>query len=646
MRQEEAAESLDGPLLILAGAGAGKTKTIVHRILNLIKSGVNPHSILAITFTNKAAKEMRERVNLLLDTDKSLNLPISMRERPFVSTFHALGVHIIRENAQLIGLNRHFVIYDRADSKKAVKDALETLGLNKESNDPGNILSEISRAKGDGLSMNEYRNKNGNNYRSRIVSSVWEKYDVALAKEKALDFDDLLLKTMNILKENPVVRERYAKIWTHIHVDEYQDTNGVQYEIVGLLVGANRNLCVVGDIDQNIYSWRGATIENILNFEKDYSDAKVIILEENYRSTKNILAAANNVIKKNAMRREKNLFTKNAEGEKIRLTVNYTETDEARDITDTCKDLIGKGTRPREIAVLYRANFQSRVLEESFLKKEVPYQVLGVRFFERKEVKDVLSFIRAALNRESAGDLVRIINIPPRGIGKATMMKILAHDEAGLTRAMKIKINDFQRMLDEIHDVALSKKPSELVKFVLTRTGIESAAKKNAEEEEKLENMRELASVARTYDNLPIGEAVESLLSNAALATDQDELKEDKDAVRLMTVHASKGLEFDYVFIAGLEQDLFPHERMGKEELTEGQEEEERRLFYVALTRARKKVFLSWAQMRTVYGSQRINSPSEFIADIGDDLIEEKIDPPTGGEEEKSNRAKMIFIDF
>jgi DNA helicase-2/ATP-dependent DNA helicase PcrA len=642
MRQEEAAESLDGPLLILAGAGAGKTKTIVHRILNLIKSGTNPHNILAITFTNKAAKEMRERVNNLLDADKGLNLPISMRERPFVSTFHALGVHIIRENAQLVGLTRHFTIFDRADSKKAIKDALEQLGLNKESNDPGNILSAISRAKGDGLSAHDYRNKSGNDYRSRIVGSVWEKYDVALAKEKALDFDDLLLKTMNILKENQAVRERYAKIWTHMHVDEYQDTNGVQYEIVRLLVGANRNLCVVGDIDQNIYSWRGATIENILNFEKDYPDAKVIILEENYRSTKNILAAANNVIQKNVMRREKNLFTKNAAGEKIRLTANYTETDEARDITLTCRDLIKDGARPKEIAVLYRANFQSRVLEESFLKKEVPYQVLGVRFFERKEVKDVLSFIRASLNRESAGDLVRIINMPPRGIGKATMMKVLAHDEAGLTSAMKTKIASFMAMLDEIRGVALSKKPSDLVKFVLTRTGIESAAQKNAEEEEKLENMRELASVARTYDNLPIGEAVESLLSNAALATDQDELKEDKDAVRLMTVHASKGLEFDYVFIVGLEQDLFPHERMGKEELTQGQEEEERRLFYVALTRARKKVFLSWAQMRMVYGSQRINSPSEFIADIGDDLIEEKIEV----EEEKPNRAKMIFIDF
>ena len=632
-KQKEATETLSGPLLILAGAGAGKTKTIVHRILNLIKSGVNPHSILAITFTNKAAKEMRDRVNSLLESDKSINLPISMRERPFVSTFHALGVHIIRENA-------HFTIFDRADSKRAIKEALDGLGLNKESNDPASILSAISRAKGDGLSISEYKSKNGNSYRSQIVSSVWEKYDTALLKEKALDFDDLLGKTMKILKENLEVRDRYLKIWTHIHVDEYQDTNGVQYEIVRLLVGANKNLCVVGDIDQNIYSWRGATIENILNFEKDYPEAKIVILEENYRSTKNILAAANNVIKKNSMRREKNLFTKNSEGEKIKLTANYTETDEARDIAETCRDLIKSGTRPKEIAVLYRANFQSRVLEESFLKKEVPYQVLGVRFFERKEVKYVLSFIRASLNRESAADLVRIINVPPRGIGKTTMMKVLAHDSAGLTRAMFQKINDFHRMLEEIRDVALSKKPSELVKFILTRTGIELASRKDADGEEKLENMRELATVARTYDNLPIGEAVESLLSNAALATDQDELQEDKDAVRLMTVHASKGLEFDYVFIAGLEQDLFPHERMGKEELTQGQEEEERRLFYVALTRARKKIFLSWTQIRTVYGAQRLNSPSEFIADIGDELIEEKV------EEERPNLAKNIFIDF
>jgi len=638
--QKSAAETLEGPLLILAGAGAGKTKTIVHRILNLIRNGANPYTILAITFTNKAAKEMREQVNSLLESDKGINLPISMRERPFVSTFHALGVHIIRENASLIGLTRHFTIFDRADSKRAVKDALEQLGLNKDSNDPAGILSAISRAKGDGLSMGEYRNRGGNDYHSRIVSSVWEKYDATLFREKALDFDDLLLKTMRILKENPSVRERYAKLWTHVHVDEYQDTNGVQYEIVRLLVGPNRNLCVVGDIDQNIYSWRGATIENILNFEKDYPEAKVVILEENYRSTKNILAAANNVIKKNSMRREKNLFTKNGDGEKIRLTANYTETDEARDIADACRDLAKKGTRPREIAVLYRANFQSRVLEESFLKKEVPYQVLGVRFFERKEVKDVLSFIRAALNRKSAVDLVRIINVPPRGIGKATMMKVLAHDSNGLTGAMKAKIAGFMAMLDEINAVALSKKPSELVKFVLTRTGIESSARKSAEEEEKLENMRELASLARTYDDLPVGEALESLLTNAALATDQDELKEDKDAVRLMTVHASKGLEFDYVFIAGLEQDLFPHERMGKEELSQGEEEEERRLFYVALTRARKKVFLSWAQIRTVYGSQRINSPSEFIADIGDGLIEEKV------EDKEPNRAKMIFIDF
>ncbi|MDE2188382.1 MAG: UvrD-helicase domain-containing protein [Patescibacteria group bacterium] len=641
-RQKEAAETLGGPLLILAGAGAGKTKTIVHRILNLIKSGVAPHNILAITFTNKSAKEMRDRIGAMITSDHAINRPISINERPFASTFHALGAHIIRENAALIGLNRHFVIYDRADSRKAVKDALEELGLKDDRNDPTSILGSISRAKGDGLTLSAYRTEgHSNDFRHRLVASVWEKYEAALSREKALDFDDLLLKTMILLRDHREIRERYANIWTHIHIDEYQDTNGVQYEIVRALAMARRNICVVGDIDQNIYSWRGATIENIMRFEKDYPEAKVVILEENYRSTKTILAAANNVIKKNSMRREKNLYTHNDIGEKITLTAEYTETDEARNIADSCRKIIQDGIKPNNIAVLYRANFQSRVLEEAFLKKEVPYQVLGTKFFERKEVKDVLSFIRAALNRDSTGDLVRIVNVPPRGIGKVTMLKIIAHDTAELNDGMKRKIAEFSQILDEICAATNEKKPSDLIKFILMRTGMESHLKKTTEDEERLENMRELASVAKTYDNLPLGEGVEALLQNAALATDQDELSEEKEGVKLMTVHASKGLEFDYIFIAGLEQNLFPHERMGEEELTEGQEEEERRLFYVALTRARKKIYLSWSQIRTVYGSQRINSPSEFISDIGDALIEEKAEEPR-----PNNRAKMIFIDF
>ncbi len=652
-RQLEAAETLSGPLLILAGAGAGKTKTIAHKILNIVKSGIEPSRILAITFTNKAAKEMRDRVFQLLNEDRDVNLPISSSidrtGRPFVSTFHALGVHIIKENSQLVGLPRHFTIFDRNDSKRAVKEALEELNLDPKQFEPGTILNAISREKGNGVTHKEYASKlqngggNPAEFYKRTVANVWEKYEEILAKEKSADFDDLLLKTFLLLKRHPEVKTKYNAMWQYIHIDEYQDTNKVQYEISLLLADTHRNITVVGDIDQMIYSWRGADIQNILNFEKDYPDAKVVVLEENYRSTQTILAAANNIIKKNVMRREKNLFTKNAEGEKIELLISYTEKEEARMIADNARDLIEKGANAREISVLYRANFQSRVLEEAFLNKNIPYQILGVRFFERKEIKDTLSFIRAALNRESAADMVRVINVPPRGIGKVTMIKVIAGQENTLGPSLRIKVNQFLNLLDRIKHTAMTQKPSDLIKYILRETGMETVYRNGGpEEQEKLENLRELASVATQYDALPPEEGIEALLSNAALATDQDELEKDHDAVKLMTVHASKGLEFDYVFIAGLEQDLFPHQKLGKDEVTAAEAEEERRLFYVAITRARKKVFLSYAQLRTIYGAQKVNTPSEFIADIGDEHIEsaenEIDDKPRG--------IKAIFIDF
>ena len=656
-KQREAVETLSGPLLILAGAGAGKTKTISHRILHLVKSGVDPSNILAITFTNKAAKEMRERVFKLLESDKGLNMPISYAQRPFVSTFHALGVHIIKENSALAGLPRHFTIYDRGDSKRAVKDALEALDLDPKQFEPGAILNAISREKGDGVTCAEYTKKLGGGISSpsefykKTIANVWEKYEKTLIKEKSADFDDLLLKTMLLLKTHPEVREKYNTIWKFVHIDEYQDTNRVQYEIAKMLTGEKHDICVVGDADQMIYSWRGANIENILNFEKDYPEAKVVVLEENYRSTQTILAAANNVIKKNVMRREKNLFTKNVEGEKIELFISYTEKEEARIIADTARELIRSGVSAREICVLYRANFQSRVLEESFINKSVPYQVLGVRFFERKEIKDTLSFIRGALNRESAGDMARIINVPPRGIGKATIIKVLAGQEETLGPALKMKVRQFLMLLDRIKSVAMKEKPSDTIKYIMRETGMEAVYRNGGpEEQEKLENLRELASVATQYDGLTPEEGIEALLSNAALATDQDDLEKDHDAVKLMTVHASKGLEFDYVFIAGLEQDLFPHQRMGKDELNQSEAEEERRLFYVAITRARKKVFISYAQLRTIYGAQKVNTPSEFIADIGDEHVESRGDERDSSEndgiDDKPRGIKAIFIDF
>ncbi len=651
--QQRAVKTLEGSVLIIAGAGSGKTKVIAHRVLNLIKNGVAPYNILAITFTNKAAKEMRERVGALIAEDKSVNLPISMRERPFVSTFHALGVHIIRENAVLLGLTRHFTIFDRSDSRRAVKQAMGECSVDPKQFDPGTVLNMISRAKGDNVSRLEYFDS-AKGYMEEIVAQVWEKYETIIAKEKALDFDDLLQKTAQLLAKNEQVRKRYQTIWKYIHVDEYQDTNKVQYHITKLLAESHKNICVVGDADQNIYSWRGATIENILNFEKDYPDTTVITLEKNYRSTKTILAAANSVIEKNIMRKKKTLYTDNSDGEKIGLNASYTELDEARNIADTSRALIEKGTPARNIAVLYRANFQSRAIEEAFIKKNIPYQLVGVRFFERKEVKDVLSYIRAALNRESWGDIGRIINVPTRGIGKATIAKIMSGKPELLPPAMKVKISSFWKLLDDIRAEILEKKPSEAVKFVIQETGMERALRDgDAEDEERLLNIRELVTVAAQYDDPSepiVGEdhmfaesgiaiGIEKFLENAALASDQDDLVKDQDAVKLMTVHASKGLEFDHVFITGLEQDLFPFKHIDDAGISPAEQEEERRLFYVALTRARNKVHLSHTIIRTVYGAQRVNTPSEFIDDIEKDLIEEQVP-------EKPSGVKALFIDF
>ncbi len=637
--QEKAVKTTEGPVLIVAGAGTGKTRVITERIVNIIKSGTAPFNILAITFTNKAASEMRERVNHALSRDKELNRPISFAERPFISTFHALGVHIIRENSILLGLNKNFTIFDRSDSKRVIKESLQNLSLDPKQYDPGIILNMISRAKGDGINLLTYKD-HAKGYMEEVVAEVWEKYDNQLAKEKALDFDDLLLKTANLLESHPEVKKKYSETWKYIHVDEYQDTNRVQYKIVRYLTQFHNNICVVGDADQNIYSWRGATIENILNFEKDYPNASVITLEKNYRSTKIILEAANGIIKQNKLRKKKNLYTDNDGGEKISLSTSYTETDEARNIADEARNLVEKGVDPREIAVLYRTNFQSRAIEEAFIKKNIKYQMLGTKFFDRKEIKDVLSYLRSALNRDSWSDINRIINVPVRGIGKATIAKVASNNTADLPQNMQIKISNFWKLLDDIKTEAQNKKPSEVIKFIIQETGIEKSLREgDSEGEERLLNVRELVSVASQYDTLIGEEGIQALLTNTALATDQDDLEKNENAVKLMTIHASKGLEFEYVFIAGMEQDLFPYKHMDEAEINKNEEEEERRLFYVALTRAKKKVFLSYALIRSVYGAQKVNNPSEFIQDIEKNLIEE-------GVVEKPSGVKAIFIDF
>ncbi|OHA79216.1 MAG: hypothetical protein A3B07_00065 [Candidatus Yonathbacteria bacterium RIFCSPLOWO2_01_FULL_43_27] len=621
--QREAAVHKDGPLLIIAGAGTGKTSTLTHRILNLIKEGVPPSEILAITFTNKAAKEMSIRVANLLE---KYGFTAGLRyedARPWIGTFHSLGVYVLRAHAHVFGLTKHFAILDKSGASSLMKEAVKAEGLDPKQFSPDRIGNVISRQKGNLMTVERYRTEAGNSYFPTIVAGVWGRYEEYLKREKALDFDDLILKTVILLRDNPEIRASYQKRWRYIHIDEYQDTNGAQYELARLLTGTTKNICVVGDADQNVYSWRGANIQNILNFEQDYEGAQTILLEENYRSTQTILTAANDIIKKNTVRKEKNLYTKNSTGEKIGIIETYDEGGEARAIGQKIKELRADGAQPEDIAILYRANFQSRALEEAFLLMDVPYQVLGVRFFERKEVKDILSFIRAGLNPDSLSDIKRIIDVPPRGIGKTTLAKMFAKDEASLPPAGQKRVAEFWKLLSDIKEYALLEKTSNLIKFVSEKTGIEASLKTGHDDDnERLENIHELVTLATKYDILPPDEAVEKLLGDATLASDQDSLMESENAVKLMTVHASKGLEFPHVFVAGLEHDLFPHRRMGEKAVSKEDGEEERRLFYVAVTRAKKKLFLSHAAVRTIFGERRMNTPSEFLSDISSECVE------------------------
>jgi len=621
-KQKEAVLYTEGPLLIVAGAGAGKTKTLTHRIIHIIHQGISPSSILAVTFTNKAAKEMRDRVLALLEnpTHGTSFLKAQTGEVPFVSTFHALGVHIIKENAHLIGLTKHFSIADEHDALVIIKDAMKARDIDPKQYEPRKIKSIISRSKGDFITVDIF-SQNSKSALQSVVAVLWRDYERALKSEKMLDFDDLLLETVLILKKYPEIKHMYQERWKYIHIDEYQDTNEVQYELTKLLVGKDENICVVGDTDQNIYSWRGANIKNMLHFEKDYPNAKIILLEQNYRSTKNIIEAANSVIIKNQYRMPKNLFTDNTVGEPITVYEGYDEQDEASYVASTINELT-QHVDPSKIAILYRANFQSRVLEEALLSRQIPYQVLGVKFFERKEIKDVLSYIRAAYNKEGLSDIKRIINTPTRGIGKVTLLKLFANQFSELPKAMQIKINLFYDLLLDIKEYADTHMPSETVKYVIQKSGLEAELSKGtSDEQERLENMKELVTLATRYDLLPNNLGLEKLLEDAALSSDQDTLMHSKGTgVRLMTVHASKGLEFKYVFITGLEQDLFPHTMNGTK--TKEDAEEERRLFYVALTRAEHKLFLSYASMRTIFGMKQINTPSEFIYDIPEHLTE------------------------
>ena len=616
-QQQKAVESIAGPLLVLAGAGAGKTRVIAERIRAIIRRGVEPESILAITFTNKAAAEMRSRIAASFARDQGSG--------PFVSTFHSLGLTLIKENAKLLGLKRAPVIYDRADSLREIKRALKAAGA--EDIEPRVALSVASRNKGEGVTAGEYAEA-AMSWRDKHIAHAWLKYEAALREEGALDFDDLLLRAVQLLEKYPGVREQCQRRWRYLHVDEYQDTNRIQARLAELLVGPEKNICVVGDVDQTIYGWRGAQIENMLQFEKKFG-AEVVVLEENYRSTKAILAAANQLIANNANRPEKNLFTKNADGEPLSLYIAGDGADEALFVARKIQELLDAGRSPQDFCVLYRANFQSRAVEEKLLDARIPYQVLGTRFFERKEVKDILSYVRLALSsvEGAAGnpaDVGRVIDTLP-GVGKVTKLKILSGQESALTGKMRERVAAMRRLLAKIRAGAADTPPSKLLRMVIAESGIEKALKEDKlEGQERLENLAELVSLATRYDGMPAPEGLEKFLESAALASDQDELREEKDQVRLMTVHAAKGLEFPYVFIIGLEEGLFPYDPADGARGTHDEKEkleEERRLMYVALTRAQKKLYLSYAMMRTIFGSTDMRASSMFLQELPEELL-------------------------
>ncbi|MBP6948450.1 MAG: UvrD-helicase domain-containing protein [Candidatus Pacebacteria bacterium] len=620
-KQQEAVLCTEGPLLIIAGAGAGKTKTITERIVEIIKKGTDPRSILAVTFTNKAAKEMRERIIGRLEEEHIIEKENPYHPTPVIKTFHSLGLMMLSEYGERMGLLRHPTILDSSDSLSIIKKAVEQLGIDPKVNDPSKIRSIISREKGDFVNQQAYKQKVAT-AQMDIVASVWHLYDEELKRQKAVDFDDLIVRAVHMLEEHTDIRKQYQERFVYVHVDEYQDTNGAQYAFVKLLVNEkNNNICAVGDTDQNIYSWRGANIRNIMNFEKDFPGTKTILLEENYRSTGNILSLANTAIKKNTVRQDKNLFTSQGVGDKIDVVPCWDEGSESEWLAERCKTLIQEGQDPKNIAVLYRANFQSRILEEAFIRANVTYNLLGTKFFERKEIKDVMSYLRSAVNRLSQADLRRVFETPKRGIGKVTVAKIFAGEDIPTSAKLKIqKVYDFLDMIM----LKLETEPlSHVIQMIIVDSGMEKEMLEgSSEDKERLENARELVSLTLSYDHTEGINILTTFLEETSLQSDQDNDTKEKNGVRLMTIHASKGLEFDHVFVVGLEQDLFPHKNIGNRKRSKEEEEEERRLFYVAVTRARKHLYLSYAELRTIFGQKQINAPSEFLEDVPEESKE------------------------
>ena len=615
--QQDAVKTVEGPLLILAGAGSGKTRVLTYRVAYLINEcNIDPYNVLAITFTNKAANEMKERIMTILGP-KAYSIQIS--------TFHALGVLIVKENYEKAGYKANFTILDSDDSLTLIKKILKDLNLDAKVYNPKAIRNQISGAKNSLLSAKEYE-RYANTEFEQIVLKVYEKYEERLIVNNSLDFDDLLMLPIKVFRKYPEVLKHYQERFKYILIDEYQDTNEAQYILVKMLSAKYKNICVVGDNDQSIYSFRGANYHNILNFEKDYPNCKVIMLEKNYRSTKNILNAANGVIKNNKERKDKNLWTDNDIGSKIRYHRALDEKDEAFYVVSEIKNLIKDKTELKDIAVLYRTNAQSRNIEEALLRENIPYRVIGsFYFYNRKEIKDLIAYLKIIYNYQDDVSLLRIINVPKRGIGEKTIqnlsIKAVSENKSIFEVIESGKELLFKKTIDELKELSEKSSLTELVDAILEKTGIkeELVNEKSIEADVRLENLEEFKTITRSYEESKGIVSLDEFLNEISLVSDVEEYRNREDVITLMTIHSAKGLEFKDVFIIGLEEGIFPHQAafFDNNEL-----EEERRLCYVAITRAKERLWIINAKRRTLYGLDSANPPSRFIGEIDPDLID------------------------
>ncbi len=687
-KQLEAVMSINGPLLVIAGAGSGKTRALTHRIAYMIQNGISPWNILAVTFTNKAANEMKGRIIKLIGkmgdrANESTGLfaneltalfgaerisenaeknetrrnswTVSENELPTVGTFHAICVRILRKHIHHLGYEDSFVIYDDADQQILMKKLMEDAGIDDKKMNPRSVLGAISNAKSQLIDEEQFRRYADNMFMEK-VAMLYPAYQKSLRQSNALDFDDIINKTVELFKNFPEILDFYQEKFKYISVDEYQDTNHAQYVLIGLLAAKYRNLCVIGDEDQSIYSWRGATIKNILEFEKDYPDARVVMLEQNYRSTKNILDAAHHIISKNRSRKEKKLWTEKQGGAKIKRLLAHNERHEGELIATNVVEILKEYESPQysDFVVLYRTNAQSRVLEEVFLRFGLPYKIVGgIKFYDRKEIKDMIAYLRVIQNPNDSVSLQRIINVPARKIGARTLEVIQNYalkNDMSLFSAMRrvneisdlsdSKISDiekFVKLIEELKKANTNFPAAGVIKHVLAEAKYKEFLDDGTSEgEERLLNVQELISVASKYDSLEPGASLAIFLEEISLISDLDKTSSDTNAVTFMTVHSAKGLEFPHVFIAGLEDGIFPHNRslMDPSEL-----EEERRLMYVAMTRAMESLHLLHAMERMLYGEFRSNPPSQFFDDIPAELVDDNF----GGHAAPLNKRRFGF---